>query len=74
MPSKIISAISQNDKNYKNIFPPDFFNILKEPLLVQKQKIPQQKALDLSYLELEGQGCGSIMEVPRPFATKSIFC
>ena len=26
-----------------------FFNILKEPLLVQKQTIPQQKALDLSF-------------------------
>ena len=25
------------------------FNILKEPLLVQKQTIPQQKALDLSF-------------------------
>jgi hypothetical protein len=29
------------------------FNILKEPLQVQKQTIHQQKALDLSYLELE---------------------
>jgi len=28
-----------------------FFNILKEPLLVQKQTIHQQKAWDLSYLE-----------------------
>ena len=49
----VISAISQNDKNYKNIFPPAFFNILKEPLLVQKQTIPQKKALILSFLELE---------------------
>jgi hypothetical protein len=49
----VISAISQNDKNYKNIFPPVFFNILKEPLLVQKQKIPQKKALTLSFLQLE---------------------
>ena len=30
-------------------FPPAFFNILKEPLLVQKQTIHQQKALDLSF-------------------------
>ena len=29
------------------------FNILKEPLLVQKQTIHQQKALDLSFLETE---------------------
>ena len=28
---------------------PAFFNILKEPLVVKKQTIPQQKALDLSF-------------------------
>ena len=50
---KIISAISQNDKNYENIFSPASFNILKELLLVQKQILNQQKDLDLSYLELE---------------------
>ena len=50
---KIISAISQNDENYKNIFPPAFFNILKGPLLLQKQTIPQKKALVLSVLTLE---------------------
>jgi hypothetical protein len=32
---------------------PAFFNIMKEPLLVQKQTIHQQKALDLSFLETE---------------------
>ena len=46
---KIISAISQNVENYKNIFSPAFFNILKEPLLVKKQMIHQLKALDLSF-------------------------
>jgi hypothetical protein len=46
---KIISAISLNDKNYKNIFSPASFNILKELLLVQKQTLHQQKALDLSF-------------------------
>ena len=30
-------------------FPPAFFNILKEPLVLQKQPIHQQKALDLSF-------------------------
>jgi len=30
-------------------FPPAFFNILKEPLLVQKQTIHQQTALDVSF-------------------------
>ena len=36
-----------------------FFNILTEPLLVQKLMIHQQKAHDLSYLEPEGQGRGT---------------
>ena len=31
------------------MFPPVFFNIVKEPLLVQKQTLHLQKALDLSY-------------------------
>ena len=46
---KIISAISQNGENYKNIFSPVFFNILKELLVIQKQTLHQQKALDLSF-------------------------
>ena len=71
---KIISAISQNDENYKNIFSPASFNILKELLLAQKQSLHQQKALDLSYLELETQGRDSVMGVPRPFGAKSNFC
>ena len=36
---------------------PTEFKIVNEPLLVQKQMLHQQKALDLSYLELEGQAC-----------------
>ena len=40
---------------------PTNFKILKEPLLVQKQTLHQQKALDISYLEPEGQGRGIIM-------------
>ena len=42
--NKIISAISQNEENYKNIFSPVFFNIAKEPLLVQKQTLHQKKS------------------------------
>ena len=42
-----------------------FFNILKEPLLVQRQTIHQQKPLDLSYLELESKGCDMIRAAPR---------
>ena len=49
-----------------------FFNILTEPLLVQKQTIHQQKAWDLSYLEREGQGRGLVRRVPRPFSAKHI--
>ena len=48
-----------------------FFNILTEPLLVQKPTIHQQKAWDLSYLELEGNGCGMVRRVPRLLATKN---
>ena len=43
----------QNDEIYSKIIPQAFFNILKEPLLVQKQMIPHKKALILSFLELE---------------------
>ena len=45
-----------------------FFNILTEPLLVQKQTIHQQKAWHLSYLEPEGQGQGMVRRGPRPRA------
>ena len=72
--NKIISAISQNDRNYKKIFSPAFFNILKEPLLLQRQTLYQQKALDLGYLEPEGKGRGCIMGVSRSFGAKSIYC
>ena len=68
----MIFEISQNDKNYKKIFSPAFFNILKEPLLVQKQTLHLQKAHDLGYLEPEGRGRGSIRRLPRPLAAKSV--
>ena len=41
-------------------------------MLAQKQTIHQQKALDLSYLEPEGQGRGMFRRVPRPLAAKDI--
>ena len=37
---------------------PANFKILNEPLLVQKQTLHQQKALDISYLEPQGQSQG----------------
>ena len=49
-----------------------FFNILTEPLLVQKQTIHQQKAWDLSSLESDGKGRGMVRRVPRPLAAKDI--
>ena len=49
-----------------------FFNILTEPLLVQKQMIHQQKAWDLSYLEPEGHGGGMVKRVPHLLAAKDI--
>ena len=41
--------------------------------LVQKQILHQQKALDLSYLELEAQGRGSIIGVPSPSGAEAFF-
>ena len=49
-----------------------FFNILTEPLLVQKQTMQQQKAWDLSYSEPEEHGRGMVRRVPRPLAAKDI--
>ena len=49
-----------------------FFNILTEPLLVQKPTIHQQKPWDLSYLEPEGHGRGMVRRVPCPLAAKDI--
>ena len=49
-----------------------FFNILTEPLLVQKQTIHQQKAWDLSYSEPDRKGRGMVRRVPRLLAAKDI--
>ena len=49
-----------------------FFNILTEPLLVQKQTIHQQKAWNLSYLEPEGNGHDMVRRVPHLLAAKDI--
>ena len=70
--NQIISAISQNIKT----FPPTFFCILKEPLLVKKQTIPQTKALILSFLQLESLRTWHYQEGTTLSCTKtkSIFC
>ena len=49
-----------------------FFNILTEPLLVQKPTIHLQKTWDLSYLEPERHGRGMVRRVPRPLDAKDI--
>ena len=49
-----------------------FFNILTEPLLVQKQMIHQHKALDLISLESDRKWGGMVRRVQRPLATKDI--
>ena len=56
-------------------FPSAFFNILKEQLLVQKQTIHQQKALDPRIPALiwhSKSGRGMIRRPPHPLAAKSI--
>ena len=55
------------------IFSPAVFNILKEPFIVQKETLHQQKGLDLSYLDLEGQGRGIVRKAPHPNFIKSKF-
>jgi hypothetical protein len=55
------------------IFSPAFFSILKEPMLVQKQTIHQQKALDLSFLETESLRVWHYQENATPSRRKSIF-
>ena len=49
-----------------------FFNILIEPLLVQKQTIHQQTAWDLSYLGPEGKGRAMVRKVSHPLSAKDI--
>ena len=52
---------------------PAVFHILKEPFIVQKETLHQQKALGLSYLDLEGQGRGIVRRSPHPHFVKSKF-
>ena len=83
----LIFQLFQKKKNYKTqwkmiihfhypkneVFSPAVFNILKEPFIVQKETLHQQKALDLSYLDLEGQGRGIVRRAPHPHFVKSKF-
>ena len=47
-------------------FPPAFFNILKEPLLIQKQTIHQQTAHDLSFNLAPWKWAWRYQEGPTP--------
>ena len=55
------------------MLPPAFFNILTEPLAVQKQTIHQQKGLDLSFLETEILRAWHYQEDATPSRRESIF-
>ena len=55
------------------VLSPAVFNILKEPFMVQKETLHQQKALGLRYLDLEGQGRGIVRRAPHPHFVKSKF-
>ena len=59
--SHIISFSNSNTRCARHFEYPTNFKILKEPLIVQKQILHPQKALDISYLEPEGQGQDTIM-------------
>ena len=54
------------------MLPSSFFNILKEPLVVQRQTLHLQKAHDLGYLETEAQGRDTLRRAPRPLRAKSV--
>jgi hypothetical protein len=58
-------------KTKKIYFLQPFFNILKEPLLVQKQMIPQRKALILSFLQLESLRAWHYQEGSTPTCRKN---
>ena len=47
-------------------------NILKEPLLVQKQRIHQKKALDISFLETESLRAWHYQEDTTPHKGTSL--
>ena len=54
------------------IFSPAIFTILREPIIVQKQTIPQKKALNLSFFWVpKAHRRGIIMRAPRALAVKS---
>ncbi len=73
MSKKVFSRFPKNDEIYKKKNHPTFFNILKEPLVVQTQTLHLQKAHDLGYWEQEEKGCGIIRRTPRPLAAKAYF-
>ena len=66
----LFSQFQQNNIISKKIFSPAFFNIMPEPLLLQKQTIPQQKALILTFLELESLLAWQYQEGSTPTCCK----
>ena len=60
-------------KTFTKKIPLAFFNILKEPLLVQNQTIAQKKALKLNFLQLESFMAWLISRASHFLAPKSIF-
>ena len=60
-----LSDFCFNQNKLCSLHSPASLEILKEPILLQKQIIPHMKALILSFLEPEGQGHDIIMGVPH---------
>ena len=52
----VISSISQNDKSYRNIFPPPFFSILKEPLIVRNKRYLKKRSDTQLFLARKFEG------------------
>ena len=66
-------CFNQNKNKLCSLHSPDFFKILKEPTLLQKQTILHIKALLFSFLEPEEQGCDLIMGGPRPHPVSFLY-
>ena len=71
---KIISAISQNDENYKKYFLQRFSIFWKNHYYYRNKRYISRKPWISALIWHPKSGRGPIRRAPRPLAAKSIFC
>ena len=71
---KIISSISQNDKNYKTYFLQRFFNFCKNHHYYRNKRDISKKPWISALIWHPESGRGIIRRVPRSLTAKNIFC